>query len=1010
MNIHALIVGVSKYSEGELEGPVPDSLLFAKWLRDNQVDPNNIHLFLSPTEKGERACREEAKRLGLTYRPAEKAHVDKCLDNLPSGDLLFLFWSGHGLANNADERFLLFSDFTDSARHNHLNVNNTLAFLRGKRFPKQIGFIDACAKSVSGGLGSSKRHVTGGTSKQAYLFATSPGQVAADLTSRRTSSFSQWLLEILKKGPFPPNASNVIQEMLKRFKNDTEQRPQYVVYQRFGSGPSVIRYSRSTKRYLDWLRGNSRWIELPELKAGPGEVPPPAMDSLYVRLTTASSASEHRGEDFIEHTKEKHGTRPKSVAIEKLLERHHRLLIVGGPGSGKTTFLRRIAWALCREDKEEKLRLAFRGLPLFVRVSELDEHITETLKRAEPGDPTIRAQPRWIAHFLAKGAWGLDEEFFEEALLDPKNILLLDGLDEAANSAQRTHIARMVADAPFECRCVVTSRPYEDRKRVLPRYQPIFIEGLDDHAIQGFLWQWCLWLRRGEEREAQLYASALRDAVSKPELRLFVRNPLMLTALAVVHHLQKKRLPDQRAKLFEAIMQWLGQQAEGRRKEYKQDFILRCFGNLALEMLEWKGGQTLRIGIDDAADKIAVMFTPTPHQEPRELAFEFLEDAQRNSGIVKLRGEELAFWHPSFQEYLAARALTRCTVKEQWEKSPKFLYSPQGREVLPLMAGRMAEAAPIRLEKLFGVLIRHARKSKLTRKAYAAGVLGSMFSEVKSTGFRLSEPTHALYAKLLNEIRDIFTPRAAFIPLNTRIKAADALGASGDPRLRSPSDRDYWIEIKGGAFTMGAQNTDPSNKATYDPEAKNNEPVRYVKLPTFYVGRCPVTVLEYGRYLEETGTAPPPDWEDQVLHASRPVVSVAWHEAIEYCRWASKPWDVMLPSEEQWEFAARGPEGRRYPWGSKKPKAGMAHFSDGRRGVPTPVGLFPAGNTPNGVVDMAGNVWEWTSTKYDKDFMVVRGGSFYRMQGCSARRSVGGTIPPTGSTVLAFVVSGNSLP
>jgi hypothetical protein len=195
----------------------------------------------------------------------------------------------------------------------------------------------------------------------------------------------------------------------------------------------------------------------------------------------------------------------------------------------------------------------------------------------------------------------------------------------------------------------------------------------------------------------------------------------------------------------------------------------------------------------------------------------------------------------------------------------------------------------------------------------------------------------------------------------------------GDPRLM-----DYWIEIKGGAFTMGAQNTDPSNEATYDPEGNNNEPVRYVELPTFYIGRYPVIVLEYGRYLEETGAAPPPDWEDQILHATRPVVSVAWLEAIEYCRWASKPWDVMLPSEEQWEFAARGPEGRRYPWGPKKPTADMAHFSDGRTGSPTPVGLFPAGDTPSGVAEMAGNVWEWTSSKYDGDFMVVRGGSFYR--------------------------------
>jgi formylglycine-generating enzyme required for sulfatase activity len=87
---------------------------------------------------------------------------------------------------------------------------------------------------------------------------------------------------------------------------------------------------------------------------------------------------------------------------------------------------------------------------------------------------------------------------------------------------------------------------------------------------------------------------------------------------------------------------------------------------------------------------------------------------------------------------------------------------------------------------------------------------------------------------------------------------------------------------------------------------------------------------------------------------------------------------IELPLEEQWELAARGREGRRYPWGAEEPTEERANFVM-KVGAPTPVGLFPAGNTPEpeGVADMAGNVWEWTRSKYEEDRMTVRGASFY---------------------------------
>jgi formylglycine-generating enzyme required for sulfatase activity len=205
------------------------------------------------------------------------------------------------------------------------------------------------------------------------------------------------------------------------------------------------------------------------------------------------------------------------------------------------------------------------------------------------------------------------------------------------------------------------------------------------------------------------------------------------------------------------------------------------------------------------------------------------------------------------------------------------------------------------------------------------------------------------------------------IGLKTRVEAAEALDQASQSRLRTPGDPDYWLEISRDTFTIG------------DPKAYQSLPVRSITVGAFRIGRFPVTVWEYGTYLDDTSAEPPPGWAEQVTHPSRPVTSVTWHDAELYCKWAGEKWgiDCKLPSEQLWEFAARGPEGRTYPWGPKdqNPDEHRANFDMMVR-EPTPVGMFPDGNTPDEVADMVGNVWEWTRSDYDKDSKVLRGASF----------------------------------
>jgi serine/threonine-protein kinase len=144
----------------------------------------------------------------------------------------------------------------------------------------------------------------------------------------------------------------------------------------------------------------------------------------------------------------------------------------------------------------------------------------------------------------------------------------------------------------------------------------------------------------------------------------------------------------------------------------------------------------------------------------------------------------------------------------------------------------------------------------------------------------------------------------------------------------------------------------------------------------FYVDKFPVTNKQYEAFCRATGYRWPKYWTDARFNGpDQPVVGVSVADATKYCRWVSKD----LPSEEQWEKAARGVDGRIYPWGDADPADAVACAGrDPETGKTDPVRAHPAGASPCGALDLAGNVWEWTSTTVTdgEAFQVVKGGCF----------------------------------
>jgi len=283
--------------------------------------------------------------------------------------------------------------------------------------------------------------------------------------------------------------------------------------------------------------------------------------------------------------------------LEETLRIHRRLVIEGKPGCGKTTFVRWIAWMLCRPGGPPANLLWLAGFPVWVRISELDQHIANTLERSVPGDPATAEDPRWIAHFLASHrGWDLDEAFFADQFRAADTVLLLDGLDEAGNQQRRVDMVKLIREAAgqFTCRIVVTTRPgVHEGRATLEGFGLASIDDLDDPGIDGFLLQWCRWLKRGDETAAQTYFAEVRKAVAAPGIRHLARNPLMLTSLAVLHF-RRNRLPEQRVKLYAQILDWLAEQTVDKHREHNKDALLERFGLLALGMQEWKGGRNCR--------------------------------------------------------------------------------------------------------------------------------------------------------------------------------------------------------------------------------------------------------------------------------------------------------------------------------------------------------------------------------------------------------------------------------
>jgi serine/threonine protein kinase len=206
-------------------------------------------------------------------------------------------------------------------------------------------------------------------------------------------------------------------------------------------------------------------------------------------------------------------------------------------------------------------------------------------------------------------------------------------------------------------------------------------------------------------------------------------------------------------------------------------------------------------------------------------------------------------------------------------------------------------------------------------------------------------------------------------PLNSRPGSSLRKTAPLSPSPDDPLEIE-WITIPAGEFRFG-------------------EDQQTLEIPAFEITRYPITNIQYAQFLLSNPLRnAPAEWKESEFPRGKglhPVVGVNLHEALAFCEWL----DCRLPTEEEWEKAARGTDGRTYPWGEDWLDGLYCNNWDAKTAGTSPVDRYPQGVGPFGVWDMVGNVWEWTSTEYHGPFMhVLRGGSWREFGSFAVRVTV----------------------
>lgn len=706
------------------------------------------------------------------------------------------------------------------------------------------------------------------------------------------------------------------------------------------------------------------------------------------RNPQATATTEHLGES-------------EELLFRKLLKPGQRLLIWGAPGAGKSMLLKYIALVLAQ------------GAAAAARQLHLDPSMTTdwfpVLLPLATYAAALQTQPdlslsEYLPRYLQSRELGPETDLktllYEECQAGHV-VFLLDGLDEIAITGQRREVIEHVHDFlrhyPYNV-CLMTSRiAGYDRATVGGDFSLLTLASLERSQQQKLVERWCLATLDASE-EPQKLAAQLMDIVEREEyLGALATSPLLLTLLTNIY-LRGHHLPQRRGELYRVATSALTETWALERSVSGRPVLTRLEEQILDErrIVELLGPIALilqKTRPEGVVSRHQLLHWLVEHLTTREglaedkawrIADEFVTLVQERSGLLVER--ELgyfAFIHRTFQEYLAARYLS--TRRDVHQQVRQFLPDPAWEEVLVLI-GDIVQG------EYFDDYVRMLLDAEMPetdagqnwviagRCLYSAG----MHLVETPLGWRVRDTLATM----------VENPEISF---QRRLSGGEVLGNLGDPRLSR------MVEIPGGSFVIGVSDDELAQHPTPGSLRRlleRSAPALKVILPTFYIDRYPVTHAQYACFVDDGGYERaelwseagwewlsqqrrkfPAYWEDYRWNRPNyPVVGVSWYEAEAYARWAGK----RLPTEAEYEKAARGTDARIWPWGNVWLEE--AANAEARVGLITSVGIYPRGISPYRVMDVVGNVLEWSADWYvpydnpeqvDMTRKVLRGGAWY---------------------------------
>ncbi|MDZ7402200.1 MAG: SUMF1/EgtB/PvdO family nonheme iron enzyme [candidate division KSB1 bacterium] len=701
-------------------------------------------------------------------------------------------------------------------------------------------------------------------------------------------------------------------------------------------------------------------------------------------------------------------------------------LFIGDAGAGKSTACRYLALQ-CFEalrgreqtrSPEETWVVKEKPLPIYLRLEDFGKLI------AEYGDAScclFECAARFWQRSDKTQLFSAGQLLY--ALQHQPVWLFLDGLDEISNAENRLKLAEAARDIVSsnqfpQLQITLTSRPAAITDELLNTLGiPYFIIlNLEQNQIEDFAYRYFAanLLDETEERVRQ-QAQELIDALEEvPAARRLATNPLLLTVIAVLHYKEGK-LPHYRAELYEkCIEQLMAQKAATPGKLETGKISFQYPRGASKPIIDWNHNQIIDMLRDLAfhahqRTEDEVFLNPDlmlqrlrqsdlippekkSSSELEEAAKFFLDECDRLIGLLAFRGGHYMFIHRTFQEYLAAHWLS--LQKEAVQRQHLFAMlenAPHWREVIRLFFNRLGKSNPTFGEELLEQLGNRAIEQKDVLLLKLAAECLSDFEEYQRR-YRLHD---SIKVKLVN-LRDRSHRKPQLF-----LACGDALGMMNEPFI-DPLDPPMVLLKPEKPFLMGSNEND------------NEKPIHPVQLSPYWIGKYPVTNKEFAEFikgggykdekywfvedsacgddesnfkfdgrefLKELKEKLPRYWLDEKFGRSRPlapVVGVSWYEAMAYCMWLSEKnpgKKFRLPTEAEWEFAARRFTNREYPWGNEWPNPKLANFDESKLEQTTVVGSYPPASgavmgdqAEEQIFDLAGNVWEWCYDYYNEDY------------------------------------------